>query len=103
MDSDAYIKLKKNPRENASWLSIITYFFTFNTLRKGYRYGIQKEDIYEIVTDFRSENAGNQLEKEWERRENKNKTMFLYSLFRMFWKQLVVLGITLSVVESASV
>lgn len=58
----ARLNLPVNPREKANVLSKLFFVWTIPIFRKGYTKVLQVEDIYQPLTDDRSEKLGDRLE-----------------------------------------
>ncbi|XP_076253709.1 ATP-binding cassette sub-family C member 4-like [Rhynchophorus ferrugineus] len=71
MDPGKRSENKRNPRENASLLSIILFWFTTPILRKGKKDGLEESDIYRILPKFNSIQLGNDLESRWYNKNGK--------------------------------
>lgn len=56
-------KLLSNPRATASSLSILLFTWTIDLFKKGYQQTLQLTDLYETLTEDRSSNLGDQLER----------------------------------------
>ncbi|CAH0557797.1 unnamed protein product [Brassicogethes aeneus] len=93
MDYDYRKTRPKNPRKNASILSIITFKYVFGLLNKGYKKDLKNDDIYEILPDFQSKKLGDELEKNWEIEKKKTKKPSLYSIiWSTYGKKYLLLG-----------
>ncbi|KAF5294164.1 hypothetical protein FQR65_LT10875 [Abscondita terminalis] len=94
--TESFKPRKKNPRENANWISLITFFFALKIFRKFHSGNVQEQDVYEVMPSFRSEKLGNLLETQWEN-EKRN---FLKSLVKLFWKKLAYWGMSLAIIDT---
>ena len=56
-------KNAENPREKANFLSIITFFWTIDLFKKGYKKDLEVEDLYKPLKCDESEKLGDRLEK----------------------------------------
>ncbi|XP_025835574.1 probable multidrug resistance-associated protein lethal(2)03659 [Agrilus planipennis] len=93
-------KRETNPRVNANFLSIITFFFTRQIFEKGVRRGIYERDIYDVLDSYKSENLGERMEQEWEKTKKK-KLPVIACLFKMFGLQYMAYGIIVFIVKTA--
>ncbi|RZC40831.1 ABC membrane domain containing protein [Asbolus verrucosus] len=71
-----------NPKEKANIASLITFFFTYDMLRQGFKKDLEEEDIYEVIKSFKSSKLGDKLEKHWSKQKSKSNT---FSIFRLLW------------------
>lgn len=55
-------KLAENPRARASFLSVLTFYWTFSLFRKGYSKILQLNDLFRPLNEDRSEKLGDLLE-----------------------------------------
>ncbi|KAF5303197.1 hypothetical protein FQA39_LY10110 [Lamprigera yunnana] len=88
---------KKNPRESASWASVLTFFFTLKLFKKSFRGNIDENDVYETMPSLSSETLGNEFEKEWKKEKNK----FIKPLVKIFWKRCFYWALSISIVETS--
>ncbi|KAB0797846.1 hypothetical protein PPYR_08839 [Photinus pyralis] len=65
MNSNNSNKRKGNPRQNCSFLSSASFFYTIPTFLYGRRKGFDEDNMYETVDGFRSKLLGDKLEKLW--------------------------------------
>lgn len=56
-------KLLKNPRDGASTLSVLLFFWTINLFKKGYQRTLELTDLHETLYEDRSSNLGDRLER----------------------------------------
>ena len=63
MEHHSNQKVAENPKENANFLSKITFLWTVNLFRKGYRTDLKVEDLYRPLKSDESERLGDRLEK----------------------------------------
>ena len=63
MEQQSNQKTAENPKENANFLSKITFFWTVNLFRKGYRKNLDVDDLYRPLKSDESERLGDRLEK----------------------------------------
>ena len=56
-------KLQQNPRENANFLSILTFWWTVELFKKGYRKALELQDLFQPLNEDKSEELGDRLEK----------------------------------------
>ncbi|KAF5281256.1 hypothetical protein FQA39_LY05142 [Lamprigera yunnana] len=64
---------KDNPRENANFLSIATFFYTIPTFIKGFKKDLEEEDLYETYTGHKSDVLGNKMERLWKKELERSK------------------------------
>ncbi|KAJ8983685.1 hypothetical protein NQ317_003473 [Molorchus minor] len=95
---------EKNPRENAFFLSVITFFYTLPLFKKGRKRNLDDADVYEVVPKCSSENLGNALENYWfkERRSNRNPSV-IRALFSCYGKKYLLAGFVQFCVKTAFV
>ena len=63
MDTSQKITQKKNPRENANFLSICFFWWMNSLLGEGYRKELEMEDLFEVRKQDESEILGDRLER----------------------------------------
>jgi len=66
MDQETKVNQKKNPRDEASFLSICFFWWMNPLLAKGYKNELEMEDLYAARLEDQSHLLGDKLEKEWE-------------------------------------
>ncbi|KAL3282145.1 hypothetical protein HHI36_005340 [Cryptolaemus montrouzieri] len=71
MNSDFSFKKKQHPKEKASVISLATFLYIFEFIRKGRRKTIEYDDLYEVMDKFQANELGDELEKHWMDRQNK--------------------------------
>ncbi|XP_070491925.1 probable multidrug resistance-associated protein lethal(2)03659 [Chironomus tepperi] len=88
-------KNAENPREKANFLSIITFFWTIDLFRKGYKKDLEVEDLYKPLKCDESEKLGDRLEKNWNRQINKSnkRPSLIKAITKTFWREYLVLGV----------
>ncbi|KAL7034207.1 hypothetical protein ACKWTF_007899 [Chironomus riparius] len=89
-------KNAENPREKASFLSIITFFWTIDLFKKGYKKDLEVEDLYKPLKCDESEKLGDRLEKNWNRQINKSNSKrpsLIKAITKTFWREYLVLGV----------
>lgn len=59
----AYRTLSKNPRESASWISILTFAWTIPMFKRSYHNELNANDVFDPVTEDRSDRLGDRLER----------------------------------------
>ncbi|CAG9809558.1 unnamed protein product [Chironomus riparius] len=94
MEHQSNQKVADNPKENANLLSKITFFWTVNLFRKGFRKDLKVEDLYRPLKSDESERLGDRLEKNWNEQVTKNpsKPSLIKALFKTFWREYSVLA-----------
>ncbi|KAF2890768.1 hypothetical protein ILUMI_15405 [Ignelater luminosus] len=102
MDSEVHEKREKNPREDANWISLVTFFFAMKMFRKAFYRDFHQEEIYETLEKLKAEKVGEKLEKEWINEQKKSRIWFIRSVFKMIWKQFALIELSLIVIETPS-
>ncbi|XP_062563100.1 probable multidrug resistance-associated protein lethal(2)03659 [Armigeres subalbatus] len=93
------VKLCNNPRQNASFLSVLTFWWTVDMFRKGSTKTLELSDLYKPLEDDHADKLGDQLERNWRlqllncKHNRKAKPSLLKAIFRTFWKDWVVLSL----------
>ncbi|EFA04138.2 ATP-binding cassette sub-family C member 4 [Tribolium castaneum] len=82
MDQGFKPKKQTHPRETANVLSLITFFYSFDLFKKGFKKELEDDDIYEVLSGCRSKELGDQLEEQWHLDKKKNKRP---SMVRVLW------------------
>ena len=58
------------------------FSYTVTLFRKGHKQDLEEDDLYEVLSDYRSKELGDQLEAEWEKEKKRGKGI---SIFRVLW------------------
>ncbi|XP_044266441.1 ATP-binding cassette subfamily C member 4-like [Tribolium madens] len=74
-------KKRTNPKEKANLISLITFFFTHDLLKKGHKNDFVEEDVYEVLHKFKSSKLGDELEEEWVKEQKRANP----SVYRLLW------------------
>ncbi|KAB0797848.1 hypothetical protein PPYR_08841 [Photinus pyralis] len=100
MNSTSKTKRKANPRQNANPLYAATFLYTLPTFIKGHRKPFEEEDIYETITDLRSEHLGNKVEVLWRKscRTDEGPSL-LKVLISVFGIEYITWGFVLAILE----
>jgi len=72
MEQENKVTQRKNPREDASFLSIVFFWWMNPLLGEGYKKDLEMEDLYEARKEDESEYLGDKLEKEWKKELEKS-------------------------------
>ncbi|CAG9768732.1 unnamed protein product [Ceutorhynchus assimilis] len=101
--SDTVEDRDTNPRKNANFLSVITFFYNYQTLKKGRKQKLEENDIFKVLPEFEAEKLGDKLEKQWKKDTENNKKLWrtlmesfgstycLYSISQLFVATFVML------------
>ncbi|XP_076648329.1 ATP-binding cassette sub-family C member 4 [Halictus rubicundus] len=97
MDSSS-VKSNPNPREKASLVSVLLWWWTIGLFKTGYKKVLQTDDLYDPLKTDRSHVLGDRLEKRWtieleNARKNKRGPSFLRAIFRTFLWEYTLLGL----------
>ncbi|XP_018045577.1 PREDICTED: multidrug resistance-associated protein 4-like [Atta colombica] len=97
MDSTK-IKSKPNPREKASIVSVLLWWWTISLFKTGYKKALEIEDLFDPLKVDRSTFLGDRLERRWNiELENSKKwkrsPSLLKTIFRTFLWEYTMLGI----------
>lgn len=92
------VKLCDNPRQNASLLSVLTFWWTVDLFRKGSTKTLGLSDLYKPLEADHADKLGDQLERNWrsQLRKCKNKKSqpsLVKAIFRTFWKDWAMLSL----------
>ncbi|XP_051166811.1 ATP-binding cassette sub-family C member 4-like [Leptopilina boulardi] len=90
--------VKPNPREKASWLSILLWWWTVRFFKIGYTKELGTEDLFDPLKTDKSSLLGDRLENQWKievenAKKHKKKVSLLKTLFRTFLWEYSVIGI----------
>lgn len=55
--------LQTNPRAKANIISVLTFWWTINLFKRGYRKTLELGDLYRPLDHDKSESLGNRLER----------------------------------------
>ncbi|CAK9815097.1 Probable multidrug resistance-associated protein lethal(2)03659 [Anthophora plagiata] len=97
MDS-SNVKSKPNPRERASLLSVLLWWWTIDLFKTGYKKVLQTDDLYDPLKFDRSNILGDRLERRWKielenSKKNRRRASLLRAIFRTFMWEYTVLGL----------
>ncbi|XP_062560530.1 ATP-binding cassette sub-family C member 4-like [Armigeres subalbatus] len=86
-------KLDTNPRENANFLSVLTFWWTIDLFKKGYTKVLELQDLFKPLEVDKSEALGDRLEKKWfEQQSGKGRPSLVKAIFKTFWWEYTILG-----------
>ncbi|XP_050078062.1 ATP-binding cassette sub-family C member 4-like [Anopheles maculipalpis] len=86
-------KLPPNPRQNASIVSTLTFWWTIDLFRKGYSKVLELQDLFRPLDVDRSDVLGDRLEKKWfEQQAGPGRPSLVKAIFKTFWREYGVLG-----------
>ncbi|RZB38623.1 ABC membrane domain containing protein, partial [Asbolus verrucosus] len=104
MDHIGKEERKVHPKEKANIVSLLSFFYTLKLFRKGYKQDLEEEDLYEVLSNYRSKDLGDQLEREWEKQKRKGQRN---SIFRVLWAcygwEYLILGLAQLVVKTTMI
>uniref|UniRef100_A0A336LQQ2 CSON001219 protein n=1 Tax=Culicoides sonorensis TaxID=179676 RepID=A0A336LQQ2_CULSO len=87
--------LKENPRSTANILSVITFWWTIDLFKQGYRKVLEFGDLFKPLDCDRSESLGDRLERNWYKQVNSpGRPSLIKALARTFWREYAILGFT---------
>nr|XP_023028551.1 probable multidrug resistance-associated protein lethal(2)03659 [Leptinotarsa decemlineata] len=101
MDSGIRQRREINPREKASILSIITFFFVYPLFKKSTKKTLEEDDVYEVVNSLSSENLGTKLERRWKQQSKKKGRSLALAILSSFGLSYIILGIIQFVVRTS--
>ncbi|XP_023311188.1 probable multidrug resistance-associated protein lethal(2)03659 [Anoplophora glabripennis] len=56
----------KNPKETSNIISTLTFAYTGEIFKKGYKHSdLEESDLYEVIKSCSSKSCGNEIEKQW--------------------------------------
>ncbi|XP_031342126.1 probable multidrug resistance-associated protein lethal(2)03659 [Photinus pyralis] len=99
MENEEKTQKPHNPRENANFLSILTFAYTIPTFLKGFHKALTEEDIPLILKRHSSKRLGDALEKSWQEECKKEYPSLWRALARVFLMEFVILGLLLFFLE----
>ncbi|XP_058061172.1 ATP-binding cassette sub-family C member 4-like [Anopheles bellator] len=86
-------KLSPNPRQNANFVSVLTFWWTIDLFRKGYSKVLELQDLFRPLDVDRSDVLGDRLEKKWfEQQAGPGRPSLVKAIFKTFWREYGVLG-----------
>ncbi|XP_052868167.1 ATP-binding cassette sub-family C member 4-like [Anopheles cruzii] len=86
-------KLSPNPRQNANFISVLTFWWTIDLFRKGYSKVLELQDLFRPLDVDRSDVLGDRLEKKWfEQQAGPGRPSLVKAIFKTFWREYGVLG-----------
>uniref|UniRef100_A0A182P628 Uncharacterized protein n=1 Tax=Anopheles epiroticus TaxID=199890 RepID=A0A182P628_9DIPT len=93
------VALKANPRQQASCLSILTFWWTVDMFRKGYNQTFDVGDLYTPLEADRADRLGDRLEGQWnrqlelQRRTPAHSPSLVRAIFRTLWREWLTLSV----------
>uniref|UniRef100_A0A182P629 Uncharacterized protein n=1 Tax=Anopheles epiroticus TaxID=199890 RepID=A0A182P629_9DIPT len=86
-------KLPPNPRQNASILSTLTFWWTIDLFRKGYSKVLELQDLFRPLDVDRSDALGDRLEKGLHSNfTGPGRPSLVKAIFKTFWREYGLLG-----------
>ncbi|XP_017883367.1 probable multidrug resistance-associated protein lethal(2)03659 [Ceratina calcarata] len=99
-------KEKKNPRQNANPISILTFWWILKLFVRGYKKELQEDDLYSPLRVDRSNYLGERIVQNWEievkqceKRKDNSKPSLNRVLYKCFGKIVIGTGIALFILE----
>ncbi|XP_011871334.1 PREDICTED: probable multidrug resistance-associated protein lethal(2)03659 [Vollenhovia emeryi] len=106
MISNDQKKFPKNPRQRANVISLLTFWWTRDIFRTGYKRDLEETDLYATLSQDRTSRLGERIGKAWERevelcgkKKNGRKPQLLRVLLRCFGKPLLLIGVAEAIME----
>ncbi|EAA01218.5 AGAP001777-PA [Anopheles gambiae str. PEST] len=93
------VRLSPNPRQQANFLSVLTFWWTVDMFRKGYNQTFDISDLYTPLEEDRADRLGNRLERQWHRQLERQRhtpshsPSLVRAIFRTLWKEWVTLSV----------
>lgn len=82
-----------NPRESASILSILTFWWTIDLFKKGYTKVLELQDLFRPLEVDQSEALGDRLEKKWfAQQSGPGRPSLIKAIVKTFWWEYSILG-----------
>ncbi|KAF5303209.1 hypothetical protein FQA39_LY10122 [Lamprigera yunnana] len=100
MDGSKKVLRESNPRDQANFLTKITFLFACGTFKKGFRKPFEEKDIYETSKDFSASKLSNRLEKEWEKERTKLQPGLVLPLLKVFGLKYTLWGIVYFIINT---
>ncbi|KAK9745323.1 ABC transporter transmembrane region [Popillia japonica] len=88
-----FITREINPKEHANIFSILTFAFTWDTIKKGYRKDINEDNIYKTLKKHDSNILADKLEEEWKKESKVREPTIFKILLKVFGKQYFAFGL----------
>ncbi|XP_058809479.1 ATP-binding cassette sub-family C member 4-like isoform X2 [Phymastichus coffea] len=90
-------KRQRNPRQDASWLSVVTFAWLLRTFRAGFRRELDLADLYQPLDEHASGKVGERISREWRREERRSReagtaASLLRVLSRCFGREILLAG-----------
>ncbi|KAF7993145.1 hypothetical protein HCN44_005926 [Aphidius gifuensis] len=91
-------KERPNPREKTNWLSILLWTWTIKFFKTGYSKILETGDLFDPLSNDKSDVLGDRLEKQWFKeldnaKKYKRRPNFLRTIFRCFFREYFWLGV----------
>ncbi|XP_063922990.1 ATP-binding cassette sub-family C member 4-like [Zophobas morio] len=85
---------RSNPKKDASIFSKITFWYTVDLFRKGFKRELEEDDLYEVLPEFESCSLGDRIEHEWNQQKHRSNAMFVV-LLKMFGPYYCILSLNM--------
>nr|XP_022908005.1 probable multidrug resistance-associated protein lethal(2)03659 [Onthophagus taurus] len=104
MDGGVKRERKPNPRENANFLSALTFWYTLPTFFNGFQRDLEENDLYKTFSKHKSSVLGDRLEIAWQSEEIKAKKagrmpLLRKALWKVFGLEFMLYGLVLAIGE----
>lgn len=95
---------RPNPRSIAGLLSTLTFSWTFDTFRRGYRKDLELSDLYLPLEEHKSSLLGGHIEKKWNQErmlswKQNRKPSLIKVMFRTYGGNIMLYGMVLALME----
>ncbi|KAJ3659619.1 hypothetical protein Zmor_011298 [Zophobas morio] len=94
MNDEKAEERQNNPRQTANLISRITFLYTYDLFKKGFKRELEEKDLYEVLPQFNTSELGDHMEREWNQHKRDKNAMFLV-LWKMYGKYYCTLSLTM--------
>ncbi|KAJ3659607.1 hypothetical protein Zmor_011288 [Zophobas morio] len=85
---------QNNPRQKANIISKLTFWYTYDLFKTGFKRELEEKDLYEVVPQLNTSELGDRAEHEWNQYKEDKNAMFLV-LWKMYGKYYCILSMTM--------
>ncbi|XP_063923495.1 ATP-binding cassette sub-family C member 4-like [Zophobas morio] len=94
MNNEKSEERQNNPRQTANIFSRITFWYTYDLFKTGFKRELEEKDLYDVLPEFNTSELGDRMEREWNEHKKDKNAMFLV-LWKMYGKYYCILSVTM--------
>ncbi|KAJ3659602.1 hypothetical protein Zmor_011284 [Zophobas morio] len=85
---------QNNPRQTANIISKLTFWYTYDLFKIGFKRELEEKDLYEVLPQFNTSELGDHAERMWNQYKEHKNAMFLV-LWKMYGKYYCILSMNM--------